>query len=135
MSVETPDTGTPVRPEVPSLPLVEAANRGLADPDFRASVRKMHEEDYPLVKMVEALGLEDDLTDQVRAIVEALSPEVVAAIRKATLAMLDSADDKYEMPLNCTVSNDDVASGMPVDVKVESERGEQTIHVRPDLTS
>ena len=106
-----------------------ASNAALADPDFRASVRQMHAEGYPLVKMVDALGLEDDMTPQVRKILEDLPPHVVANIRKAVLAMLDSTE--YEIPLNCTVTDAELETGHPVHVEVEPEQGRPTIHVRP----
>jgi hypothetical protein len=41
--------------------------------------------------------------------------------------MLDGAD--YEMPLECMVSQDDLASGAPVHVDVESADGRPTIQV------
>ncbi len=108
-----------------------ASNAALADPDFRASVRQMHAEGYPLVKMVDALGLEDDMTAQVRKILEDLSPEVVSKIRAAILVMLDSTE--YEIPLNCTVTDAELDRGDPVHVEVEPEQGRPTIHVRPEL--
>jgi len=129
MTTPPPDKDAPNQPRVPSDPLVVAANAGLGNPDFRKSVRKMHAENYPLVKMVDALGLEDDMTDQIKKILEALPEDVVDGIRRATLAMLDSGD--YEMPLNCTVTDAELASGTPVDVKVEPLGGRPTIHVRP----
>jgi hypothetical protein len=127
--IQPSPTGAQPRPMVPSNPLVMASNAALADPDFRASVRQMHAEGYPLVKMVDALGLEDDMTPQVRKILEDLPPHVVANIRKAVLAMLDSTE--YEIPLNCTVTDAELETGHPVHVEVEPEEGRPTIHVRP----
>jgi hypothetical protein len=118
-----------IDPNVPSDPLVMAANAGLAEEEFRKSVRKMHEENYPLVKMVDALGLEDDLTAPIRKILENLPEDVVKKIREATLEMLDSG--VYAMPLNCTVTDAELNRGDPVDVKVEPMGGRETIHVRP----
>ena len=86
------------RPMLPANALLMARNRGLADKDFRESVRQMHNEGYPLVKMVEALGLDDDMTERTRQILDELAPDVVEGIRRATLEMLDSGD--YEMPLD-----------------------------------
>jgi hypothetical protein len=106
-----------------------AANAALADPNFRTSVRQMHAEKYPLVKMVDALGLEEDMTARIRAILEDLSPEVVEDIRRATLDMLDTS--VYEMPLDCTVTDAELEAGVPVHVEVEPEQGRPTIHVRP----
>jgi hypothetical protein len=118
---------------LPGNVLVVAANAGLADPNFRASVRQMHAEGYPLVKMVEALGLEDDMTKRIRQILENLPKNVVEGIRRATLDMLDSG--VYEIPLDCTVTDGELESGVPVDVEVEREQGRPTIHVRPKLKS
>ncbi len=116
-------------PMMPANALVMAANRGLASPDFRESVRKMHAEGYPLVKMVEALGLEEDMTKRIREILDQLPADVVDGIRKATIEMLDSTE--YEMPLDCTVTDAELEEGIPVDVEVLPEDGIDTIHVRP----
>jgi hypothetical protein len=110
-----------------------ASNKALANKDFRDSVRQMHAEGYPLVQMVEALGLEDDMTDRIRQILVDLPPDVVEGIRKATLAMLDSAD--YVMPLDCNVTDEELDKGIPVDVEVVPEGGVETIHVRPLASS
>ena len=67
-------------------PLVLAANAGFSDPQFRETVREMHRQEYPLVRMVTDLGLDDEPTDDIRAVLEGLSPEVVAGIRAATVA-------------------------------------------------
>jgi hypothetical protein len=120
-------------PMVPSNPLVMAANKALASPDFRDSVKQMHAEGYPLVKMVEALGLEDDMTARIRQILEQLPADVAEGIRKATLEMLDSTN--YVMPLDCTVTDAELERGVPVDVEVLPEAGKETIHVRPTVTN
>jgi hypothetical protein len=120
--------GSPPAPRDPGFAIVQAANSGLANPDFRQSLRQMHEENYPLVSIVEALGLDDDMTTQIRAILESLDAEVVAGIRKATLEMLDSGD--YVMPLDCNVTEPEVNAGVPVDVEVVEEAERQTIRVR-----
>jgi hypothetical protein len=119
----------PPAPMLPSNALVMAANKALASPDFRESVRQMHAEGYPLVKMVDALGLEEDMTKRIRQILEDLPADVVEGIRKATLEMLDSTD--YVMPLDCTVTDAELEAGIPVDVEVQPEDGKDTIHVRP----
>ena len=93
----------------------------------------MHAEGYPLVKMVEALGLEDDMTARIREILNGLAPDVVEGIRQATLEMLDSTE--YMMPLDCTVTDSELDQGVPVEVEVLPEDGVDTIHVRPLLKS
>lgn len=127
-----PSSGTP-QPMLPTNSLVMAANRALASPDVRDSVRQMHAEGYPLVKMVEALGLEDEMTKRIRQILEALPADVIEGIRKATIEMLDSKD--YVMPLDCTVTDAELDEGIPVEVEVLPEKGKDTIHVRPLLSS
>ena len=112
----------------PSDPAVTAANRALADPNFRASIRQMHAEGYPLLKMIEALGLEDDMSERIRQIVADLPPEVVADIRQATLAMLDR--DEQAMPLTCGLSGVELETGAPINVDVTSVDGRPTIRVR-----
>jgi hypothetical protein len=106
--------------------LLIAANAAMADPNFRASVRQMHAEGYPLVDMVSALGLDDDLSDRVRRILESMSDDEVAAIRAAILTMLDG--DDYTMPVVCTVAKSDLDK--PVSVSVTPEKGTPTIYVR-----
>jgi hypothetical protein len=132
MSPDSPNPGPPPL-TLPSNPLVMASNKALANKDFRESVRQMHAEGYPLVKMVEALGLEDDMTERIRQILTDLPPDVVEGIRKATIEMLDSSD--YVMPLDCTVTDAELEEGVPVDVEVLPESGVETIHVRPLLPS
>jgi hypothetical protein len=73
---------------------VSAVNSQLGDKHFRASVRHMHQQGYPLVKMVEALGLDDDLSPELRTAIGNLSPEVVDDIRNTTLQMLDRAESR-----------------------------------------
>lgn len=111
----------------PSNALLRAANVALADPNVRESIKQMHAGGYPLVQMVEALGLDDDLTARIRRILEELPPDVVAGIRAATLEMLNTAN--YVMPVTCTIP--DSALDQPVAVEVAPESGTPTIHVRP----
>lgn len=107
--------------------LVQAANAGFADPQFRETVREMHRQEYPLARMVTDLGLDDDLTDDIRAVLDSLSPEVVAKIRAATLAMLDR--DEQELPLDCTIAPDELRARVPVMVDVADVGGTGTIQV------
>lgn len=118
---------------VPSNTLVMAANRSLSNPDFRDSVRQMHAEGYPLVDMVEALGLDDDMTARIRAILVDLPADAVAGIRKATLEMLDSGN--FVMPLECRVTDAELDAGVPVAVDVVPEKGTETIRIRPVASS
>ncbi len=106
--------------------LLIAANAALADPNFRASVRQMHAEGYPLVQMVGALGLDDDMSDRVRRILESMSDDEVAGIRAAVLNMLDGKN--FTMPVVCTVAASDLDK--PVAVQVSPDAGTPTIHVR-----
>ena len=112
---------------VPSNALVTAANKSLANQDFRESVRQMHAEGYPLVDMVEALGLEDDMSARIRAILVDLPADVIAQIRQATLDMLDSGN--FVMPLQCAVTDSELQAGVPVAVDVTAD-GTKTIRVR-----
>ncbi len=107
--------------------LVVATNDALTNPEVQARVREMHAEDIPLLDMVDALGLGDDMTPEIRAVIQGLSPDVVAGIRQATLEALDNG--RTEMPLDCAITESEVASGIDVDV-VQSAVG-PTIQVRP----
>jgi hypothetical protein len=77
-----------------SSAFVIAVNSQLGDKDFRDSIRQMHHQGYPLVKMVEALGLDDDMSPASRQTLEHLSPEVVDRIRAATLELLDRVEPR-----------------------------------------
>jgi hypothetical protein len=113
----------------PDETFVMAVNRALADPDVRATIGQMHAEGYPLVKMVEALGLEDDMPTRIREVLEGLPSGVVEGIRAATLQMLKGP--VFAMPLSCKITNKDLESGVLVDVNVKSEPEGLTIHVGP----
>ena len=111
----------------PNNVLLVAANAALADPNFRESVKEMHAGGYPLVQMVEALGLDDEMNDRMRQILEQLSPDAVTGIRAATLDMLEGRN--FVMPVICTVPDSGLAQ--PVAVEVSPENGTPTIHVHP----
>ena len=122
----------PTEVPTPSLPgdvLVRAANKLLEDPSAREQIRQMHESGRSLIQMVDDLGLDGDMHESVREVLEGLSPEVVRGIREATLEVIDRKDD-HAMPLNCTVNSDDLKSPKGVRVEVTHEHGERTIHVR-----
>ena len=108
--------------------MVSAANAALADPNVRESVKQMHAQGYGLVQMVEALGLDDDMSRPIRQILEGLSPDAVAGIRTAMLAMLET--DASEMPLDCAVTKSDLDGGVRVEVGVAPVKGTPTIQVR-----
>jgi hypothetical protein len=112
----------------PSHPLVAEVNNDLQQEQFRARVRELHGLDTPLTQMVKDLGLEN-MSTQIRDILEALDPHVVADIRAATLAMLDT--DHYEMPLDCIVSEAEVNAGAAIRIEVDDAHHQKTIHVRP----
>ncbi len=114
---------------IPSDSLVSATNVALADKNFRDSVRQMHAANYPLVDMVDALGLEDDMTTEIRQLLEDLPADVVDGIRKATIEMLDSAN--YVMPLRCAITDSEIQNGVPIEVSVLPELGRHQIHIRP----
>jgi hypothetical protein len=104
--------------------LVVATNAALTDPEVQARVREMHDEEMPLLDMVDELGLGRDMTPEIRAVIQGLSPDVVAGIRRATLEALDNGGT--EMPLDCAITEAEVASGVDVDV-VQSA----VIRIRP----
>jgi hypothetical protein len=113
-----------VVPMDPSFAIVQEVNTNLADEEFRKKVRKLHDDDVPLSKMVEDLGL--PLSDEIRAILDGLEPGVVKGIRSATIEMLDS--DVYVMPLDCMVTETDLRHH-DVKVKVEKREHHDRIHV------
>jgi hypothetical protein len=111
----------------PSSALVSAVNRSLADPSFRDLIREMHAAQRPLIEMVVDLGLDADMTDEIREILQSLPDETVEEIRRATLEMLDRGEET--MPVDCQVSDLDVSAGVPVDVDVADEASGSVIRV------
>ncbi len=110
----------------PPLNLVNVVNSRLSDDGFREQIRTLHANQASLVDMVEALGLTSEMSGDVRAVLEGLSPAEVDGIRAATLEMLDRHESA--MPLDCTVPPD--AVGTPIDVSVVDQAGIRTIQVR-----
>jgi hypothetical protein len=106
---------------------VVQTNAALADPANRERVRGMHAQGVPLVDMVESLGLGSTLTPELRAIITGLAPDVVEGIRQATLEMLDRGESA--MPLDCQVSDADIAGGVEVGV-AQSASGQEQIQIR-----
>ena len=113
----------------PGGPLLMAVNARLADDGFRQQLRDMHANQTPLLDMVDSLGLAAEMSDAVRGVVAQLDPAAVQAIRKATLDMLDRAENG--MPLDCKISQAQVDDGTPVSVTVVDAAGKATIQVRP----
>ena len=129
MPDQQPSNSSPMPVGVPGDSIVRAANAALLDPAKRQLIRDMHDGGYPLIKMVQELQLDDELTDEVRTVIENLPTDVVEGIREATLTMLDSGT--YAMPLDCNVQADDLPDGVAVEVGVIPENGAPTIQVRP----
>ncbi len=102
----------------PGMTLVGSVNRALTDPMIRETVRRLHAEGTTLVDMVGALGLADELPDHIRDTLNNLAPDIVEAIRTATLAMLDNSTDQYQMPIDCHADQADIDAGRPLDVTV-----------------
>ena len=113
--------------------LITMINSRLTDQAFRDQIRAMHENQTPLVDMVEQLGLTDQMTPPVRAVVEGLGAKEVAAIRQATIDMLDRAERdpaQNKMPVDCNLTQDAIDGGAPVAVSVASQNRVSTIVVR-----
>ena len=114
----------------PGAGLITLVNAQLQrDPAFVRQIRDMHAAGVPLLDMVDQLGLGGAMSDQVRAIVQRLTPGDVDAIRQATLDMLDRAEN--QMPVDCNLSQQEIDSETPVTVAVGPDTtGNQTITVR-----
>ena len=108
--------------------LIRMINSRLTDTAFRDQIRALHANQTPLVDMVVQLGLADQMSPQVRAVVEGLGAKEVAAIRQATIDMLDRAEN--EMPVDCDLTQDEIDGGTPVGVSVVSQDRVSTIVVR-----
>jgi hypothetical protein len=107
--------------------LITMINTRLTDTAFRDKIRTMHANQTPLVEMVVELGLAPQMTPPVRAVVERLGASEVAAIRQATIDMLDRAENK--LPVKCDLTQDAIDRGTPVDVSVVSVDQVSTIVV------
>jgi hypothetical protein len=108
--------------------LVATVNTRLGNEVFRENVRTLHAQGASLLDMVDQLGLAPLMTDPVRAAVANLPEETVAAIRQATLDMLDRAET--QMPLDCDIEQSEIDGGTPVDVNVVDDAGASVITVR-----
>jgi hypothetical protein len=113
----------------PGMAIVIDANAALTNPATRDQIRAMHAQGLPLLQMVDQLGLAGVLSPEVRAILEGLPADVVAGIRQATVAMLDSTE--FVMPIDCRVTQNDLSRGTQVNVSVGDELGRPTIRVTP----
>jgi len=112
----------------PPDPLYQAVTAALADPATRDSVRQMYADGYSLLQMVQALGLDDDMSARVQAIVAGIPDDVVSAIRQLTLDVL--ANDGNVLPLNCTMTEAQLQATTPA-VTVQTIDGTATIMVQP----
>src|ERR1700690_1112663 len=106
----------------PHLGIVASANEALAAPDTQERIKQMPAPGDSLVSMVGALGI--PLDDRIRRILEGLSPDVVAGIRQATLAALETGGSG--LPLSCVVTEDQLNAGQAVDVDVPDLNGTRT---------
>jgi hypothetical protein len=103
-------------------------NSRLADEAFRQQIRTMHANQTPLTDMVETLGLTGEMSGAVRTILEGLSKDQVEGIRRATLEMLDRAEN--QMPLDCDLSQTEIDAGARVAVTVVDDGGKRTVRIR-----
>jgi hypothetical protein len=117
-------------PSDPTNALLIAINSQLANKNFRDSLRKMHDANYPLVKMIEDLGLEEDMSPALRMMIENLAPDVVDGIRRATLDMLDRGE--HMLPVSWDVTDSELHHGANVEVDVVETEDGRVIRVRPD---
>lgn len=116
-------------PSDPTNALLIAINSQLNSKHFRDSLRKMHDANYPFVKMVEDLGLEEDMSPDLRKMLENLAPDVVDGIRRATLEMLDRGD--RVLPVSWGVTDVELDRGAEVEIDVVGAERGRVIRVRP----
>jgi len=111
----------------PGVPLVKAANLALSEEDKREEIKRMHDQKYSLIQMVETLQLDDELTPELRQIIQAIPEDVVEQIRQATLDMLERGGN-YTMPVECAAKSPDPSP--PLDVTVETVNSQKTLIVK-----
>ena len=95
---------------------------------FRQQIRDMHAQNTPLLQMVDDLGLANEMSAPVREVVAGLSAADVAAIRQATLEMLDRHENR--MPVDCDLTEAQIDAGEPVTVTVTDTPPARRITVR-----
>jgi len=121
------DNGEPPQRGGPHNQMLQAVNRALLDPEIRESIRRMFSEGYPFIRMVEDLGLEDDMTANIRELIEQLPADTVGEIRSAVLDSLDRGE--YRIPVHCTGDSWELQASH-ADVDVIFDNGRATILVR-----
>lgn len=114
-----------------AIPIRSMAEALMRQPDVRVQVLDMHAAQMPLADMCEALGLGDQLTPDVRAILEGLSSETVDGIRQAIVDWVNSGAGNL-MPINCTLDGE-IPSAPAANVAIVDSGGTPTIEVTPIL--
>ena len=111
----------------PSIAAVQSAAELFSDPQVRARVLAWHEQDVPLLEMVERLGFLDLMEPVLRRAIEDLKPDEVAIIRSAFVAEIERAGEAptATMPVRCGI----IAVTGPVDVTSEQIDGREVAHV------
>jgi len=117
-----------MNPYLPNNPLVVAANALVKKPATQQRIRDLYAQNKSLVEMVDDLGLQPYLTDELRQLLTNLTPDVVDGIRSATFAMF--ANGGKSLPLNCDVTDADLADHVPVVVSVDQINGQPVIRCR-----
>ena len=115
-----------------AIPIRSMAESLMRQPDVRGQVLEMHAAQMPLADMCEALGLGDELTPDVRAILEGLSPETVAGIRQAIVDWVNGGAGNL-MPINCTLDGE-VPTAPAASVAIVDSGGTPTIEVTPIMS-
>ena len=89
----------------PSIVAVQRAADLFSDPKVRARVLAWHEQDVPLLEMVERLGFLNLMEPVLRDAIERLTPEEVAIIRSVFVAEIERAGEATDvtMPVRCGI--------------------------------
>ena len=114
-----------------AIPIRSMAEALMRQPDVRAQVLEMHAAQTPLSDMCVALGLGDQLTPDVQAILDGLSPETVDGIRQAIVDWVNNGAGDL-MPINCTLDGE-IPSAPAANVAIVQSGGTPTIEVTPIL--
>jgi hypothetical protein len=111
----------------PPIAAVQRAAELFADPKVRALVLGWHEQDVPLLDMVERLGFLNLMEPTMREAIEGLSPDEVAIVRSAFVAEIERAGEAptATMPVKCGI----LAVTGPVDVSSEQVDGREVARV------
>jgi hypothetical protein len=102
------------------------ADEKFKDPKIRAQIKQWHEQGVSFVDMLERLGI--SVSQELRSVLDGLSKDEVALIRKVMVDEIDRAGDSADaaMPIDCPQ-----IAPVPVTISETTIRSKDGIKVTP----